>query len=110
MAPDSSPRLDRRAQGAESQRGKALHLLGLYRGLLAARPRLPPRPLALLARSGRPPSRRGRRQMGAGAGESVGPCADVDRLKLGLLSRRGLWRRNREMLEQHVFPTTAVPF
>ena len=52
-----------------SRRGEALHLLGLYRRLLAARPRLPARPSAVLARGRRPAAGRGRRQMGAGAGE-----------------------------------------
>ena len=50
-----------------SERGEALHLLGLYGRLLAARSRVPPRSSAVLARSGGPPARRRRRPAGRGA-------------------------------------------
>ena len=61
VAPNPSPGLDRCAARAPSERREALHLLGLHRRLLAARPRVPARPSAVLARGGRPAARRRRR-------------------------------------------------
>ncbi len=54
VAQDPQSGLDRRAPRLPPRRGQALHLLGLYRGLLAARRGLPHRSFALLARSRRP--------------------------------------------------------
>ena len=62
-------------------RGEALHLLGLHRRLLAARPRLPPRPSAVLARSRGPVAGRRRRPLGARRGEGLRPRADLGRTR-----------------------------
>ncbi len=89
VAAHRQPGLDRRAALVPSDRREALHLLGLHRRLLAARPRLPPRSSAVLARSRRPAARRRRRPLGEGRGESVRPRADLDRAELSLTAKVG---------------------
>ena len=88
MAHGSSTRAGPTPCARSIRRREALHLLGLYRRLLAARSRLPARPSALFARSCRPAPGRGRRQMGEGRGESERPRADLDRAQLRRLTER----------------------
>ena len=81
---------DALARAAPGRRA-ALHLLGLYRRLLAARRGFPHRPSALLARSRRPAARRRRRQMGEGRGESLRPRPDLGGAGIGAYPEYPLW-------------------
>ena len=62
--------------------GRGLHLLGLYRRLLAARRGLPHRPSAAQPPGRRPPARRRRRQGVSRPGQGQRPCADLGRDRL----------------------------